>query len=123
MSKYRVNLGHWGESIAVEYLKGIGYMIVNRNVRTPYGEIDIIASTQDILIFIEVKTRATSSLGLPEASVTPKKQKHMIDAIEHYLQEHPDLDCDWRIDVIAIRGNKTGAAPEITHFKNAITDG
>lgn len=123
MSKYRIKFGRWGEDITVQYLERLGYLIVDRNVRTPYGEIDVIAKDQDSLIFIEVKTRATSNFGMPEVSVTQLKQKHLLDAISYFFQEHPDLDCDWRIDVVAIRGKKTDATPEITHFKNAITDG
>jgi putative endonuclease len=123
MSKYRQRLGKWGENLAVEYLVNEGYSIVDRNVRTPYGEIDIIASRSNQLIFVEVKTRATTNFGMPEESVTPKKQKHLIDAIEFYIQEHPDSDCDWRIDVIAIRLQKIDMNPEIIHFPNAVMSG
>jgi putative endonuclease len=122
MSRYKINLGRWGENVAVDYLKSKGYSIADRNVRTPYGEIDIVAGSQDLLIFVEVKTRSTTSYGMPEASVTQQKRKHIIDAVEFYFQEHPDLDCDWRIDVIAIRGKQTTIKPEITHFQNAITN-
>ena len=120
MSKYRQQLGHWGEELAVEYLVNEGYSIVDRNIRTPYGEIDIIASQSNLLIFVEVKTRSTANFGMPEESVTLKKQKHIIDAIEFYFQEHPESDYDWRIDVIAIRRQKKDVTPEIIHFQNAI---
>lgn len=120
MSKYRQQLGHWGENLAVEYLVEQGYSIVDRNLRTPYGEIDIIASQSNMFIFVEVKTRSTTNLGMPEESVTLKKQEHLIAAIEFYFQEHPDLNCDWRVDVIAIRRQKSGVTPEIIHFQNAI---
>lgn len=121
MSRYKINLGRWGEKVAADYLKSKGYSIVDRNVRTPYGEIDIIAGSEDLLIFVEVKTRTTTNYGMPETSVTQQKRKHIIDTVLFYFQEHTDLECDWRIDVIAIRGKKYTPKPEITHFQNAIT--
>lgn len=122
MTKYRKQLGHWGEELAVEYLVSEGYSIIDRNVHTPYGEIDIIASQLNSCVFVEVKTRSTTNFGMPEVSVTPVKLKHMIDAIEFYIQEHPDFDFDWRIDVIAILQQKKEMRPEIVHFQNAITN-
>jgi putative endonuclease len=123
MSKYRQQLGRWGEDLAVKFLVDEGYLILDRNVRTPYGEIDIIAMQSNLIVFVEVKTRSTTNLGMPEESVTLKKQKHMIDAIEFYNQDHPYPDYDWRIDVIAIRLRKNEITPEIIHFQNAIMNG
>lgn len=122
MSKYRRKLGNWGENIAVNYLTEEGCLIIDRNVRTPYGEIDIIAKHLDLILFIEVKTRSTSSLGMPEVSVTKQKQEHLVSSIAYYIQEHPDFNDDWRIDVIAIRRRKKDPIPEIVHFKNAISN-
>jgi putative endonuclease len=122
MSKHRQELGVWGENVAADYLLKEGYLIVDRNVRTPYGEIDIIAKLQDLIVFIEVKTRSSSSFGMPEVSVTPQKQEHIINAIEYFIQEHPDFNFDWRIDVIAIRRISKDLTPEIIHFQNAVSD-
>jgi putative endonuclease len=116
MSRRNQKVGAWGESVAAEYLEEHGYIIVARNVRTPYGEIDIVAE-KDGTIFVEVKTRTSNSLGPPEISVTPRKQEHMLATAEHYAQEH-ELD-HWQIDVIAVEG-KPGAQPKFTHFENAI---
>jgi putative endonuclease len=117
MSKHRQKIGAWGEGVAAKYLEEHGYSIVNRNARTPYGEIDIVAEKDEFTSFVEVKTRTSSSYGPPEISVTPHKQEHMIAAAEHYTQEH-EID-HWQIDVIAVEG-KPGKQPEITHFENAI---
>jgi putative endonuclease len=73
-----------------------------------------------VTVFIEVKTRTSSSFGLPEESVTPKKQAHLLAAVEAYRQAHPDRSMDWRVDVIAIRRKPGSAAPELTHFENAL---
>jgi len=117
MSGHNQRIGRWGETIASEYLESHSYKVVGRNVRTPYGEIDIIAQKDDIISFIEVKTRTSSAFGPPEIAVSPKKQQHMLSAAEYYAQEH-EID-HWQIDVIAVE-RKNSKYPEITHFENAI---
>jgi putative endonuclease len=117
MSGRNQKIGAWGESVATKYLQERGYNLIARNVRTPYGEIDILAEKDGITIFVEVKARTTSTFGPPEISVTPRKQEHMIAAAEHYTQEN-EID-HWQIDVIAIEG-KINSNPKITHFENAI---
>jgi len=115
--KHNQRIGKWGEETAAEYLTGRGYEIVARNVRTPYGEIDIVAKQKDSALFVEVKTRTSNKMGLPEDSITPRKRQHMLDAAQHYAAEH-EID-HWQIDVIAIEG-KPGSTPKITYFENAI---
>ncbi|MGD8406017.1 MAG: YraN family protein [Anaerolineales bacterium] len=110
-------MGAWGENVAADYLEQQSYKVIARNVRTPYGEIDIIAKKEGIISFVEVKTRTTSSYCPPEISVTPRKQEHMIAAAEHYSQEK-EID-HWQIDVIAVEG-KPGKRPIITYFENAL---
>ena len=117
MSKHRQKIGAWGEGVAAEYLEEHGYEVIDRNIRTPYGEIDILAEKDGFISFVEVKTRTTSSYGPPEISVTPRKQEHMIAAAEHYAQQN-EID-HWQIDVIAVEG-KPGKQPIITYFENAI---
>jgi len=117
MSGRNQKIGTWGESVAAEYLEKHGCAVIARNVRTPYGEIDIVAEKDGFTIFVEVKTRTSSSLGPPEISVTPRKQEHMLAAAEHYAQEN-EID-HWQIDVIAVEG-KPGKQPVFTHFENAI---
>jgi len=117
MSGHNQKIGAWGEDVAAEYLEDHKYTILGRNIRTPYGEIDIIAEKEDFTSFVEVKTRTSKSYGPPEISVTPRKQEHMLAAAEHYAQEN-GID-HWQIDVIAVEG-KPGSQPDFTHFENAI---
>ena len=117
MSGHNQKIGSWGESATAKYLEEHGYKVLARNVRTPYGEIDIIAQKDGLIIFVEVKARTSRSLGPPEISVTPRKQEHMVAAAEHYASEH-EID-HWQIDVIAVEG-RPGKQPEFTHFENAI---
>lgn len=113
-------LGRWGEMQAVDLLIQHGYQIVEQNARTPYGEIDIVAFKDEVFIFVEVKTRSTENFGLPEDSITREKQAHLLNSAMAYLQDYPDWEGDWRIDVIAIQRNPSGE-PQVIHFENAIT--
>jgi putative endonuclease len=115
--KHNQRIGRWGEEAVAAYLAERGYEILARNARTPYGEIDIVARQVDITIFVEVKTRTSNKMGLPEDSVNLRKQAHMVACAEHYAAEN-DID-HWQIDVVAVEG-KTGSKPTITHFENAI---
>ena len=110
-------IGKWGEDVAAEFLAGRGCEIIARTARTPYGEIDIIAKQGNVVIFVEVKTRTSNKMGLPEESITARKRQHMISAAEHYAAEH-EID-NWQIDVISIEG-KPESTPKITYFENAI---
>lgn len=126
MSQSRQELGRWGEAYAANYLQQQGYTVIAQNVRTPYGEIDLIVQqlskiTEDetITVFVEVKTRTSKTFGYPEEAITPRKQLNLVSAAQHYLQEHPDLDKNWRIDVIAIE-RYPERSPIINHFENAL---
>lgn len=103
----------------MSFLTRLGCQILARNVRTPYGEIDLIVQKDDELIFVEVKTRSSSSFGAPEVSVSSRKFQHMIDSAEFYMQEHPEFDGSYRIDVVAVI-RKPGGIVQLEHFENAI---
>jgi putative endonuclease len=117
----RQSIGYLGESIAAAFLKNKGYSILERNYRTPHGEIDLIVSQDKLIAFVEVKTRASSSLGPPEISITPRKIEHMCNAAEYYIQQHPEMVNDWRIDAITIQLKSGQSAPQIDHFENVST--
>jgi putative endonuclease len=117
MTSHNQKIGAWGEEAAAAFLTERKYEIIARNVRTPYGEIDIIARLKDVVIFVEVKTLTSSKNFLPEHQITARKRQHMLDAAQHYAGEN-EID-HWQIDVISIEG-KPGIEPVITHFENAI---
>jgi len=118
MNTTRQELGRWGEARAAQYLIAKGYTVLDRNIRTPYGEIDLVVKDREVLVFVEVKTRRGRAFGNAEESITEKKLQHMIESAEAYLQEHLEHSGDWRIDVIAIHAPMKDM-PEITHYKNA----
>jgi putative endonuclease len=114
-------VGKWGEQLAETFLAARGCTLVERNVRTPYGEIDLVVQKNgDLLIFVEVKTRTSQTFGKPEEAITAQKKLHMLQSAEAYLLQHPDYAGDWRIDVVAIYQSGPGN-PEIVWFENALT--
>ncbi len=117
----RQQIGRWGEQLAEQYLLARGCELVERNARTPYGEIDRIVQQDRVTVFVEVKTRTSASFGLPEASITARKREHLLHSAEAYLQAHPELDGDWRVDVIAIQGRPGQSDPQIVWFENAVS--
>lgn len=121
MSNRRQTLGKWGETLAAGYLASHGYTILERNARTAYGEIDLVARLGECLVFVEVKTRASSALGLPEISVSARKRAHLLSAARAYLQGRAEPEGSWRIDVVAIR-RFPDAPAEVYHFENVIQE-
>jgi putative endonuclease len=117
VSTRRQELGRWGEDLAADWLVRHGCEILDRNVRTPYGEIDLVARQGDLLLFVEVKTRTNRTFGLPEESVTSRKQAHMLAAAEYYASQLAAES--WQIDVIAIEG-KPGEKGDIVRFENVL---
>ena len=112
-------LGKIGEGIASDYLTTKQVKIIGRNIRTSYGEIDIIGEKDDELIFFEVKTRRSEKFGNPEDAVDIRKQEHMMHSAMEYMQTHFEGEVAWRIDVIAIKVKKEGSFM-IDWFENAI---
>ena len=113
-------LGAWGEEKAARFLTERGYTILERNFHSRYGEIDLIAEDGEFLVFVEVKLRASTSHGLPEETVTPKKQEKLRLTAETYLQTH-ETDKQPRFDVVSLYakdGMETHPLP-VRHIKNA----
>src|SRR5512139_3517999 len=128
MTNRKQSLGRIGEDLAAEYMVRLGYTVLKRNVRTPHGEIDLIAYHPPLppdpggtLVFVEVRTRASAVLGAPELSVNPTKQEHIRLAVAYIMQQQPELapGAAWRVDVIAIQRFSTHQPAQITHFENA----
>ncbi len=118
-------IGKWGEDLAAVYLEEKGYLILDRNVYTSYGEIDIITlqeyEDEKYLVFVEVKTRTSLKFGNPEDAITDQKREHLLGAIETYLQDNPGLDYPWRVDVIAIQKFSAGLPADIHHFESVFS--
>lgn len=112
----RRELGKFGEDKAVEYLKKQGYQIIERNFRYARAEIDIIASRDDFLAFVEVKLRRNLKYGLPQSAVDYRKQEKIKRAAQFYLMKNKN-DKKIRFDVISIQINDSSG--RLKHFENA----
>lgn len=118
-------LGDFGESEAVKFLKKHGYRILKRNYVALGHEVDIIAEMRDVIAFVEVKTRTVDKLSQrqprPASAVTHEKQRNIIMAAKSYIAYHrPNkrvrLDI---IEVYAVENGKKLGIREIKHLEDA----
>jgi len=114
-------LGVWGEGLAVARLQQSGLIILERNWRYKRAEIDIIAREDNVLVFIEVKTRTYSAFGMPEERVDSRKRNLLIDAAMAYMRS---IGHDWeiRFDIVSVLG-EPGMPTDISHFRDAFFPG
>jgi len=96
------SVGRWGEQIAVDTLVADGYAIVERNWRSGHLELDIIARKDNVMVFVEVKTRSADYADAVSA-VDMRKRNRMVRSADTYLRMQPH-DYDFRFDIIAING-------------------
>jgi putative endonuclease len=99
-----IALGQAGEDLAAAWYIGHGYQILERNWRSRLGEIDLICARADVVVFCEVKTRATDRFGIPVEAVTRTKQIRIRRLATQYLFLHTCGRHDIRFDVAAVLG-------------------
>ena len=122
MGREKKFTGRYGEDAALRLLSDKGYEILETNYRTPFGEIDIVARKADSIVFVEVKTRLTSSLGPPYLNITWKKKRHIIKNALCYLKRYGLVESFWRIDVVSVKLNDNYEVENIELFENAVTE-
>lgn len=113
------DIGKYGESIAIDYLKSNGYRILNMNFRCKLGEIDIISLYNDIIVFTEVKSRFSRNYGNPCDCVNYKKQKRIITTAEYYISKNSRHNYFFRFDVIEVFFNTKKDTYNINHITDA----
>lgn len=111
--------GKIGEDIAGRYLASNGYNILQRNYRTKYGEIDIIAKEGDYIVFIEVKTRRSQNFGYPREAVDKYKQSRIRNIASLYMAAKKLRDKKVRFDVVEVVLNENNNIKSILIIKNA----
>lgn len=109
-------LGTTGENMGVSFLKKEGFTILERNWRFGKAEIDIIASKEELMVFVEVKMRSSNHYGSPWQAVVKNKQTRIIKAADHYLKK-TQWQGEARFDIISIVGSGVGA--QLTYLKAA----
>ena len=112
--------GRWGEQRAVRFLKAKKYKMVGERVRVgKHDELDIIATHNNVLVFIEVKTRKNENYGRPFSAVNKEKRKRLSRAAVAYLKKKNTKPDYIRFDVIEVIGESGDSTPEIRHIENA----
>lgn len=111
--------GHQGEALALAYLLGQQYAIVEKNYRKACGEVDIIAKDRDTLVFVEVKSRTSKAFGTPFEAVDARKQRQLSRIAHEYLHTHQLGEASARFDVIAVLLHPDNRPATIEHIKNA----
>lgn len=109
-------LGKEGEDAAVAFLSGKGYAIIEKNYRTPFGEIDIIAKDLNTIVFVEVKTRSDAAFGQPFEAVNQKKRAKMSRVALSFLKRFKH-GVPARFDVLSITVASGGH--QIEHIADA----
>ncbi|PLX98679.1 MAG: YraN family protein [Desulfuromonas sp.] len=117
MTEKRLKLGAWGEEQAACWLRRQGARILERNLRTPVGEIDIVARLKKQILFVEVKTRTSLEFGTPAEAVGPRKQQQIIRTAQWFLQQEKPNNLQPRFDVISVLCENDKI--RIEHFPNA----
>ena len=113
-------LGFIAEGYVAQYLKSKKYIIIARNYRQKWGEIDIIAEKDKVLVFVEVKANKKEVAGFePEQRVSQEKLRRLHRAIQTYLASKKyNPDQDWQIDILSLTLDKEVGVAKIKHFKN-----
>lgn len=119
MKKFNKDIGSYGEILSVKYLQSEKYTIFDKNFRNKFGEIDIIAIKDDILIFVEVKTRTSTLYGFPCESISNKKIKNIINLSKYYIHIKNLTSYFIRYDVIEIILDIEKNSYTINHISDA----
>jgi len=112
-------LGAAGEAAAAAWLAQQGYQLLARNVRTRYGEIDLVVRCGDVVVFVEVKSRTGSGFGHPGEAVAVAKQRRLARLASAYVLTHRLEGCAIRFDVIAVHATPEGGVGHIEHIPDA----
>ncbi len=107
--------GKYGEQLAVALLQKKKYTKVETNVRTPYGEVDILCVKAKVLVGVEVKYRTTTGFGPPEAAINAAKLERLEQSME-WIVEQRNWTGEYQLDVIAI--TKTSRGEQVVHLEN-----
>ncbi len=114
--------GRWGEQVAERMLKDEGYRILGRRVRlSARDELDLVARRDDVLVFVEVKTRRTEDYGRPVAALTRGKRRAMTRAAIRYLRRLKAKPPYIRFDVVEVVGDCHSDTPAVRHIENCFT--
>jgi putative endonuclease len=114
----RHQFGQASELLAERFLLAKGYRILARNLRTALGELDLVAEDQGVLVFVEVKARATEAFGGAVLAVDRRKQAKLVRLASQYLAQHHMADRSCRFDVVLVQGGPSSQG-RVEHLQHA----
>lgn len=117
---YKQRIGKFGEKLAKDFLIKHGYKIIGINIKISYQEVDIVAKKNKTIIFIEVKTRTSLSLGSADMALTDTKMENLKKVLENYIYEKKLDENFIRLDLISIDINRLKKLAKIKHYKDII---
>ena len=114
-------LGEVGERVAEEFLVGRGYILVEKNYKNKYGEIDLILEKDrgEKIVFVEVKTRYESDINSPEDAINKKKVKRIVKNAESYILFN-NVDKEILIEAVCIVFDKENKVKDIKHYEDIL---
>ena len=119
MPSQKQSIGDYGEQLARAYLEKQQYVILTTKWHCQYGELDIVAQKNNVIVFVEVKARRGQAVQQAFAAITPSKQKKLVASAHLFLDEYAHDILDWRIDVIGI-AIPYNEPPIIEHVEDAL---
>ncbi|MGL5615696.1 MAG: YraN family protein [Sarcina sp.] len=119
MKKYNKSIGTYGEDLATKFLVEKGYKIEKRNFHCKFGEVDLIIKKDDILAFVEVKSRFSSDFGRGFDSINFIKRKKIINVATYYLTITKSTNFFIRFDSIEINFFNNNLNYEITYLEDS----
>ena len=118
----RHQFGQASEHLAEQFLVAKGYRIIERNLRTAVGELDLVAEDGDVLVFVEVKGRTSEAFGGALEAVDYRKQAKLVKLASQYLAQRHLSQKACRFDVVLVQG-RSGHPVQIQHLQNAFDVG
>jgi putative endonuclease len=119
MYKSHLEVGKMGEELAKSFLKKQGYKIIEQNYKTKYSEIDLVASKQKMLVFVEVRTKIGENFGTPEETINKNKIRKLLGNAKAYMfiKKWDGLS---RIDAICIVLKPDYSVDRLNHYENIV---
>ena len=119
MSRHHLTLGQWGEQLAESHLVKAGAQVLLRNYRSDWGEIDLVVVHEGELVGVEVKTRTLLDVEAPEEAVRRAQLRRIAGALGELAVDTGLEDLHWRVDVVAIEVDPSGALQRLEHIRDA----
>ena len=115
-SQQRMATGGYGEACAARYLVENGMVVLDRNWRCELGELDLVLRDGRVLVFCEVKTRASAAFGSPLEAVTPAKVARLRRLAARWVKEHDVRVAEIRLDVVGVQLDR-GSEERVQHVR------